>query len=91
MKKIVLWNNLWTRNLYLYILNKSAEHFTAIQDLLRVWGGALETVIIENIALINERYPQLTIPVTLESVFALRNTGQEDKERWFDGYEVSIE
>ena len=88
MGKIVRWNNGKIVNLYLFVLKKATKRFTEIQNSLRLWGGALDTALRENEGLLQQYYPELITPVTLENIFSLRENGQEGKEVWFDGVEL---
>lgn len=69
------WNINRVESLYIHILFKSTQQFSDIKEKFLQWNNVLEEMNKDNQELLDEKFPTLDAPATVESLFPLRGVG----------------
>ncbi len=82
VRKFLRWNHNIVINRYIHTLYKSTQQFGEVREKFLQWNDALEKMNNDNKALLEEKFPTLDAPATVESLFPLRGIGyfQTDEE-----------
>lgn len=73
VRKLLLKTNLKVISIYIYLLYKSTQQFVEVKEKFLQLESALEKMNSDNKALLEEKFPTLDAPATLESLFPLRS------------------